>query len=144
MIIGVPKEIKEGEKRVGMIPQGVDALVAHGHRVLVEKWAGIGSGFSDEEYREAGATLVERAKDVWAEAEMMVKVKEPLEPEISFMRPGQILFTYLHLAADRELTLKLMERRIVAIGYETVQTQDGSLPLLRPMSEIAGRASVLA
>ena len=144
MIIGVPKEIKEGEKRVGMIPQGVDALFAHGHHVLVEKGTGIGSGFSDKEYREAGATLVEREKDVWAEAEMVVKVKEPLEPEISLMKPGQILFTYLHLAADRELTLKLMERRIVAIGYETVQTQDGSLPLLRPMSEIAGRASVLA
>jgi len=144
MIIGVPKEIKEGEKRVGMIPQGVDALVAHGHRVLVEKGAGIGSGFSDEEYQEAGAILVEWAKDVWMEAEMMVKVKEPLEPEFSFMRPGQILFTYLHLAADRELTLKLMERRIVGIGYETVQARDGSLPLLRPMSEIAGRASVLA
>jgi len=144
MIIGVPKEIKEGEKRVGMIPQGVDALVAHGHRVLVEKGAGIGSGFSDREYREAGATLVVPEKDVWAEAEMVVKVKEPLEAEISLMRPGQILFTYLHLAADRELTLKLMECRIVGIGYETVQTQDGSLPLLRPMSEIAGRASVLA
>ncbi|MGZ3524002.1 MAG: alanine dehydrogenase [Thermodesulfobacteriota bacterium] len=144
MIIGVPKEIKEGEKRVGMIPQGVDALVVHGHRVLVEKTAGIGSGFSDKEYREAGATLIDREKDVWAGAEMVVKVKEPLEPEISLMRPGQILFTYLHLAADRELTLKLMDRRIIAIGYETVQTQDGSLPLLRPMSEIAGRASVLA
>ncbi len=144
MIIGVPKEIKEGEKRVGMIPQGVDALVAHGHRVLVEDGAGIGSGFSDKEYRGAGATLVGREKDVWAEAEMVVKVKEPLEPEISLLRPGQILFTYLHLAADRELTLKLMERRIIGIGYETVQTQDGSLPLLRPMSEIAGRASVLA
>jgi len=144
MIIGVLKEIKEGEKRVGMIPQGVDALVAHGHRVLVEKGAGEGSGFSDEEYQEAGAILVEWAKDVWMEAEMVVKVKEPLEPEIPLMRPGQILFTYLHLAADRGLTLKLMERRIVAIGYETVQAQDGSLPLLRPMSEIAGRASVLA
>jgi alanine dehydrogenase len=144
MIIGVPKEIKEGEKRVGMIPQGVDALVAHGHRVLVEKGAGIGSGFSDKEYRAAGATLVEQEKDVWAEAEMVVKVKEPLEVEIPLTRPGQILFTYLHLAADRELTLKLMERRIVGIGYETVQAQDGSLPLLRPMSEIAGRASVLA
>ncbi len=144
MIIGVPKEIKEGEKRVGMIPQGVDALVAHGHRVIVEKGAGIGSGFSDQEYQKAGATLFEKPKDIWSEAEIIVKVKEPLEPEISFMRPGQILFTYLHLAADRELTSKLMERRIVAIGYETVQTQDRSLPLLRPMSEIAGRASVLA
>jgi alanine dehydrogenase len=144
MIIGVPKEIKEDEKRVGMTPQGVDALVAHGHRVLVERTAGEGSGFSDQEYRKAGAILIERAKDVWGEAEIVVKVKEPLESEFPLMRPGQILFTYLHLAANRELTLKLMERRIVGIGYETVQEQDGSLPLLRPMSEIAGRASVLA
>jgi alanine dehydrogenase len=143
MIIGVPKEIKDGEKRVGMTPQGVDALVAHGHRVLVERKAGEGSGFSDQEYRKAGATLVE-AKDVWDEADIVVKVKEPLEPEFPLVRPGQVLFTYLHLAADRKLTLKLMERRIVGIGYETVQGQDGSLPLLRPMSEIAGRASVLA
>jgi alanine dehydrogenase len=144
MIIGVPKEIKEGEKRVGMTPQGVDALVSHHHRVLVEKSAGMGSGFSDHEYGKTGAILVDKAKDIWNEAEMVVKVKEPLEPEFSLMRPGQVLFTYLHLAANRELTLKLMERRIVGIGYETVQGQDGSLPLLRPMSEIAGRASVLA
>jgi alanine dehydrogenase len=144
MIIGVPKEIKEGEKRVGMTPQGVDALVSHHHRVLVEKSAGMGSGFSDLEYGKTGAILVDKAKDIWNEAEMVVKVKEPLEPEFSLMRPGQVLFTYLHLAASRELTLKLMERRIVGIGYETVQGQDGSLPLLRPMSEIAGRASVLA
>jgi alanine dehydrogenase len=144
MIIGVPKEIKEGEKRVGMTPQGVDALIAHGHRVLVEPSAGEGSGFSDQEYRKAGATLVEGAKHIWGEAEAVVKVKEPLEIEFPLMRPGQVLFTYLHLAANRELTLKLMERRIVGIGYETVQGEDGSLPLLRPMSEIAGRASVLA
>ena len=144
MNIGVPKEIKEVEKRVGMTPQGVDALVAHGHRVLVERSAGEGSGFSDQEYRGAGATLVERAEDVWEGADMVVKVKEPLEPEFPLMRRGQVLFTYLHLAANQELTLKLMERNIVGIGYETVQEQDGSLPLLRPMSEIAGRASVLA
>jgi alanine dehydrogenase len=144
MIIGVPKEIKEGEKRVGMTPQGVDALVAHGHRVLVERRAGEGSGFSDQEYRKAGATLAEKPEDVWNEGEIVVKVKEPLEPEFPLMRRNQILFTYLHLAANRELTLKLMDRRIVGIGYETVQGQDGSLPLLRPMSEIAGRASVLA
>ena len=144
MIIGVPKEIKEVEKRVGMTPQGVDTLVAHGHRVLVEKSAGEGSGFSDQEYRKAGATLVERADDVWGGGDMVVKVKEPLEPEFPLMKRGQVLFTYFHLAANRELTLKLMERRIVAIGYETVQERDGSLPLLRPMSEIAGRASVLA
>jgi alanine dehydrogenase len=112
--------------------------------VLVERKAGEGSGFSDEEYRKTGAILVERPQDVWGEADIVVKVKEPLEPEFPLMRRGQVLFTYLHLAADRDLTLKLMERRIVGIGYETVQGQDGSLPLLRPMSEIAGRASVLA
>ena len=144
MIIGVPKEIKAGERRVSMTPQGVDALVAHHHRVLVEKGAGEGSGFSDKEYLKAGATLVDKKKEVWAEAEMVVKVKEPLEPEFTLMKPGQVLFTYLHLAADRELTLRLVERRIIGIGYETVQERDGSLPLLRPMSEIAGRSSILA
>jgi alanine dehydrogenase len=144
MIIGVPKEIKAGERRVSMTPQGVDALVAHHHRVLVEKGAGEGSGFSDREYLKAGAILVDKKKEVWAEAEMVVKVKEPLQPEFTLMKPGQVLFTYLHLAADRDLTLKLVERRIVGIGYETVQERDGSLPLLRPMSEIAGRSSVFA
>jgi alanine dehydrogenase len=144
MIIGVPKEIKEGEKRVGMTPQGVDALVSHHHRVLVEKNAGVGSSFSDHEYGKAGAILVDKAEDIWNEAELVVKVKEPLESEFPLVRPNQILFTYLHLAANRDLTLKLMDRQVVAIGYETVQGQDGSLPLLRPMSEIAGRASVLA
>jgi alanine dehydrogenase len=101
MVIGVPKEMKDGEKRVGMTPQGVDALVAHGHRVLVEAGAGEGSGFSDQEYGKAGATLVRKAKDLWSEAGIVVKVKEPLEPEFPLMRPGQVLFTYLHLAADR-------------------------------------------
>lgn len=144
MIIGVPKEIKIGEKRVAMTPQGVDALVSHHHRVLIEKGAGEGSGLSEEEYKGAGGIILEKREDLWNEAEMIVKVKEPLEPEIGLMRPGQILFTFLHLAADRELTLKLIERRIIAIGYETVQGRDGSLPLLRPMSEIAGRASILA
>ena len=144
MIIGVPKEIKASERRVSMTPQGVDALVAHHHRVLVEKGAGEGSGFSDKEYLKAGATWVDTKEEVWAEAEMVVKVKEPLEPEFTLMKPGQVLFTYLHLAADRDLTLKLLERRVVGIGYETVQEKDGSLPLLRPMSEIAGRASILA
>lgn len=144
MIIGVPKEIKNGEKRVAVTPQGVDALVAHHHRVLVVKGAGSGSGFSDREYEKAGAKVVEGKEDIWNEAHMVVKVKEPLEPEFPLMRPGQIIFTYLHLAADRELTHRLMESRIVGIGYETIQERDGSLPLLRPMSEIAGRASVLA
>jgi len=144
MIIGVPKEIKEGEKRVAMTPQGVDALVSHHHRVLVEKRAGEGSGFSDHEYQKAGATLTERAGDVWNESDLVVKVKEPLGPEFSWMRPGQVLFTYLHLAADKNLMERLIERRIVGLGYETVQELSGTLPLLRPMSEIAGRASILA
>ncbi len=144
MIIGVPKEIKAGERRVAVTPQGVDALSAHHHRVLVEKGAGEGSGFSDKEYLRAGAMLMDRREELWAEAEMVVKVKEPLDPEFALMKPDQVLFTYLHLAADRELTLQLMDRRIIAIGYETVQEQDGTLPLLRPMSEIAGRSSVLS
>ncbi len=144
MIIGVPKEIKSGERRVAMTPQGVDALISHHHRVLVEKGAGTGSGFSDHEYQKAGATLTDGAKAVWDEADLIVKVKEPLDPEFLWMKSGQIIFTYLHLAADRELTEKLLERRIVGIGYETVQEREGSLPLLRPMSEIAGRASILA
>jgi alanine dehydrogenase len=144
MIIGVPKEIKTAEKRVAVTPQGVDALVSHHHRVLVEKGAGQGSGFSDQEYEGAGADLVEKAKDVWNESDLLIKVKEPLEPEFSFMKPGQVLFTYLHLAADQKLTERLLERRIVGIAYETVQEANGTLPLLRPMSEIAGRASILA
>ena len=144
MIIGVPKEIKVGERRVAVTPQGVDALVAHHHRILIEKDAGEGSGFSDQEYEKAGATLVARSEDIWGEADMIVKVKEPLDPEFSLMKRNQVLFTYLHLAADRELTVKLMKQRIIGIGYETVQERDGSLPLLRPMSEIAGRASVFA
>lgn len=144
MIIGVPKEIKEGEKRVAMTPQGVDALVSHHHRVLVEKGAGKGSGFSDTEYERAGAILIESAGEIWNEADMVVKVKEPQEEEFLFLRPGKILFTYLHLAASEVLTRRLLESRIIGMGYETVQEQDGSLPLLRPMSEIAGRASILA
>lgn len=144
MIIGVPKEIKAGEKRVAMTPQGVDALVSHHHRVLVEKGAGAGSGFSDTEYERAGAILIESAGEIWNEADMVVKVKEPQEQEFPFLRPGKILFTYLHLAASEVLTRRLLESRIIGMGYETVQEQDGSLPLLRPMSEIAGRASILA
>lgn len=142
MIIGVPKEIKTAEKRVAVTPQGIDALVSHGHKVLVEKGAGQGSGITDQEYKRAGATVVAQAEEVWGRAELVLKVKEPLGPEFSMMRRGQVLFTYLHLAADRTLTEKLLKRRIVGIGYETVQEADGSLPLLRPMSEIAGRASI--
>ncbi len=144
MVIGVPKEVKTGEKRVAMTPQGVDALVSHRHRVLIEKGAGEGSGFSDKEYEKAGAEILDNVEELWGEAEMVVKVKEPLESEYRFLRPGQVLFTYLHLAANPSLTNKLLESRIIGIGYETVQEKNGSLPLLRPMSEIAGRASVLA
>ena len=144
MIIGVPKEIKAGEKRVAMTPQGVDALVSHHHRVLVEKGAGAGSGFSDTEYERAGAILIESAGEIWNEADMVVKVKEPQEEEFLFLRPGKVLFTYLHLAASEVLTRRLLESCIIGMGYETVQEQDGSLPLLRPMSEIAGRASIFA
>ncbi len=144
MIIGIPKEIKTSEKRVAMTPQGVDALVAHHHRVLVEKGAGEGSGFSDLEFERSGATLIESPEKIWNEADMVVKVKEPQEREFPYLRPGRILFTYLHLAADEGLTRRLLESRIIGIGYETVQERDGSLPLLRPMSEIAGRASILA
>ncbi len=142
MRIGVPCEIKPAERRTGMTPAGVRALVHHGHRVFVEAGAGAGSGFPDEAYAAAGATILDEADDMWAEAEMVVKVKEPIEPEFDRMKPGQILFTYLHLAADRELTRKLLERKVTGVAYETVQRNDGSLPLLAPMSEVAGRLSV--
>ncbi len=142
MQIGVPKEIKSAEKRVAATPAGVRALVAHGHKVFVEKDAGLGSGFRNEEYARAGAIILENAQDVWAEAEMIMKVKEPIGPELEWMRPGQVIFTYLHLAANRELTEKLLKKKVVGIAYETVQLEDGSLPLLSPMSEVAGRLSV--
>jgi alanine dehydrogenase len=142
MKIGVPKEIKPAERRVAATPINAKALLDHGHRVLVEKGAGIGSGFPDELYVQAGATITANAHDVWGEAEMILKVKEPIGAEFDHMRPGQILFTYLHLAADRELTDKLLARRIIGIGYETVQLPDGTLPLLAPMSEVAGALSV--
>ncbi len=142
MQIGVPKEIKSAEKRVAATPAGVRAFVAHGHKVFVEKGAGLGSGFRDDEYKRAGAVILENARDIWTEAEMIIKVKEPIGPELEWMRPGQIIFTYLHLAANRELTEKLLEKKVVGIAYETVQLKDGSLPLLSPMSEVAGRLSV--
>ncbi|MBW1729489.1 MAG: alanine dehydrogenase [Deltaproteobacteria bacterium] len=142
MNIGVPKEIKSAENRVAATPAGVKAFIDHGHRVFVEKGAGIGSGFRDEEYVKAGARILENPEDIWGEADMIIKVKEPIGPEFDRMRPGQILFTYLHLAADRELTQKLLECKIVGVAYETVQLDDGSLPLLSPMSEVAGRLSI--
>ncbi len=142
MEIGVPKEIKNMEKRVALTPAGVEAFIAKGHTVYIEKEAGIGSGLSDKAFERAGAVILPDADSVWYEAEMIVKVKEPLGHEFEIMRPGQILFTYLHLAADRELTLKLLEKKVVGIAYETIQREDGSLPLLAPMSEVAGRLAV--
>jgi len=142
MKIGIPKEIKPAEKRVAATPAGVKALTGHGHQVFVESTAGIGSGFEDEAYVRAGAKLLKKAEAVWERADMILKVKEPIGPEFDFMKPGQVLFTYLHLAAGRELTEKILAKKIVGIGYETVQLQDGSLPLLAPMSEVAGALSV--
>jgi alanine dehydrogenase len=141
LLIGVPKEIKTREYRVGMTPAGVRALVARGHKMLVEIGAGEGSGIDDEKYQRAGATMVKSAADVWG-AEMVVKVKEPLPSEFAFFREGLILYTYLHLAAELELTKTLVQKKVTAIAYETIQLEDGSLPLLRPMSEVAGRMAV--
>lgn len=140
MIIGVPKEIKDHETRVGLVPSGVQALVEHGHQVLIERGAGAGSSISDEEYRAAGARLVSAA-EAWG-ADLVVKVKEPQPSEYGYFRPGLILFTYLHLAPLPELTAKLIEARVNAVAYETIREPDGSLPLLTPMSEVAGRMSV--
>ncbi|MGE5674652.1 MAG: alanine dehydrogenase [Mycobacterium leprae] len=142
MIIGLPKEIKANENRVGMTPAFVSAMVKSGHQVFVEKEAGKGSGFDDSDYVAAGATILPTAAEVWNKAEMIVKVKEPLAAEYGFFREGQILFTYFHLAPEPELTHALMEKKVIAVAYETVQPADGSLPLLTPMSEVAGRMSV--
>jgi alanine dehydrogenase len=141
VIIGVPKEIKTGELRVALTPAGVHTLVDRGHRVLIEPAAGAGSGFRDDEYTQLGA-LLRPAEAVWAEADLVLKVKEPIASEYPRLRADQILFTYLHLAAVPELTRVLQQSRTVAIAYETVQRADGSLPLLTPMSEVAGRLSV--
>jgi alanine dehydrogenase len=142
MIIGVPGEIKSQENRVALTPAGADALVRLGHRVLVEHNAGKGAGFSDDDYVSAGAEIIPTAEDVWNNSEMIVKVKEPLPSEYKYFRPGLVLFTYLHLAPEPELTRALMESKMIAIAYETVQKDDRSLPLLTPMSEIAGRMAV--
>jgi alanine dehydrogenase len=141
VIIGVPKEIKTGEQRVALTPAGVHTLVDHGHRVLIEPGAGMGSGFRDDDYTQLGAAL-RPVEAVWAEAEMVLKVKEPIKAEYPRLRANQILFTYLHLAAVPELTRALQKAQTIAIAYETVQRADGSLPLLTPMSEVAGRLSV--
>ncbi len=141
MIIGVTKEIKADEYRVGITPAGVKALTDHGHKVLVESGAGLGSRIGDDEFAKAGASMLPVA-DVWAKAEMIMKVKEPLPSEYKYFRPGLLLFTYLHLAADKELTDALLKSGVVGLAYETVQPQDRSLPLLAPMSEVAGRMAV--
>lgn len=142
MIIGVPKEIKNNENRVGLTPGGVSVLTGKGHKVIVEKSAGLGSNFEDSEYQAAGAELAERNLEVYQKADLIVKVKEPLEVEYDLLRPGQALFTYLHLAPNRPLTQALLKNRITGIAYETVELPNGSLPLLAPMSEVAGRMSV--
>lgn len=140
MLIGLPKEIKDNENRVGLTPGAVKALTRRGHRVLVQRGAGEGSALGDAEYVTAGGVLVDSADEAWA-AEMVVKVKEPVHSEYHFLREGQILFTYLHLAADRPLTEAMLASGVTGIAYETVQTDDGKLPLLMPMSEVAGRMS---
>jgi len=142
MKIGLPKEIKDNEYRVGLTPAGVRALADAGHEVFIERGAGEGSGFSDQQYIQAGGRILESADDVWAEGEMIVKVKEPIEPEYKRMREGQLLFTYLHLAPEIELTRQLMERKVTGIAYETITDKQGNLPLLKPMSEVAGRMAV--
>ena len=142
MHIGVPKEIKNNERRVAMTPAAVDALVRRGHDVVVQSGAGEGSAFSDDAYKLAGARVVDSAAEAWATAELVVKVKEPIAAEYGFLREDLTLFTYLHLAADRPLTDALLESGTTAIAYETVQTPDGALPLLAPMSEVAGRLSI--
>ena len=142
MIIGVPKEIKDNENRIAAIPATVQALVARGHTVLIQKSAGAGSGITDASYVSAGAKIAPSARQVFKTADLILKVKEPLAAEYGLLRPNQILFTYLHLAADQALTEALLERRVIGVAYETIEKADGSLPLLEPMSEVAGRMAV--
>ena len=142
MKIGCVKEIKNNEFRVGLTPDNVKAYVAAGHHVYMEKGAGVGSGFSDDEYMHAGASLIDNAADVWHLVDMMVKVKEPLECEYPLFHDGLILYTYLHLAADKEQTDALLAGKVKAVAYETIQESDRSLPCLAPMSQIAGRLSI--
>ena len=142
MIIGVPKEVKDHEARVGLVPSGAISLVEAGHTVLVQSGAGLGSSLTDQEYIEAGAKIVPSAAETWAKSDLVIKVKEPQPSEYNYLRPGLLLFTYLHLAPLPELTNKLVEARVNAVAYETIREADNSLPLLTPMSEVAGRMSV--
>ena len=143
-VVGVPKEVKDQERRVSIQPDGVTELVHHGHEVVVQEGAGVGAGFDDEEYASCGARLVGSAEEVFEVADLIIKVKEPILEEYDLFREGQELFTYLHLAADKQLTEFLMERKINSMAYETVELPDGSLPLLTPMSEVAGRMAIQA
>jgi alanine dehydrogenase len=142
MIVGLPKEVKDNENRVGLVPAGVKALTDSGHKVLVERAAGEGSGVTDDEYVAAGGQIIDTADEVWASSDMIVKVKEPIPMEYPRMRPGLVLFTYLHLAPARELTRALLDRGVTGIAYETITNDQGHLPLLTPMSEVAGRMSI--
>ncbi|MBD3183628.1 alanine dehydrogenase [Candidatus Poribacteria bacterium] len=142
MIVGVPKEVKDAEYRVAMLPVGVETLKLFGHKILIQQEAGIGSGISDQEYIDAGAMIVETAKEIYNSADMIVKVKEPLPQEYELIRKGLIVFTYFHFAANEELTHEMVKRKPVCIAYETIQESDGSLPLLTPMSEVAGRMAI--
>ena len=142
MILGIPKEIKSEENRVCMTPAGVEVMVKNGHQVLVEKNAGAGSGFTDDAYTRSGAKIVDTPQQIYATAEMVMHVKEPLPPEYDLIREGQIIFTYLHLAADEPQTRALIKSKAVCIAYETIQKDDGTLPLLTPMSEVAGRMAI--
>src|SRR3989344_4880941 len=142
MTVGTVKEIKIGENRVGLTPSGVHALTREKHEVLVQRGSGVGSGFSDEDYKKAGAKIVSEAKAVYKQSDMVVKVKEPQLTEFSYLRKDLILFTYFHLAAERRLTDELLKRKVTAVAYETVELEDGTLPLLTPMSEVAGRMAV--
>src|SRR5262249_38728189 len=139
MIVGVPKEVKDHEARVGLLPSGARALVEAGHKVLAQTGAGLGSSLTDDEYRKAGAEIVPAAADLWSKSDLVVKVKEPQPSEYPYLRPGLVLFTYLHLAPLPELTDKLLETKVDGVAYETIRESDGSLPLLTPMSEVAGR-----
>ena len=142
MNIGVPKEIKTNENRVALVPAGAEALGAQGHRVFMERGAGEGSGFEDQAYAAASATILPSADEVWQKAELIMKVKEPIESEWPRMRRGQVMYTYFHFAADERLTRAVINSGAVAVAYETVQLPSGELPLLTPMSEVAGRMAV--
>jgi alanine dehydrogenase len=142
MVVGIPKEIKQDEYRVAIVPAGVEALVKRGHKVLIEKRAGLGSGIVDEEYKKAGADIVNSHRKIFDKAELILKVKEPLPKEYGLLKKGQVIFTYFHFAADKKLTFEMLNRKIVGIAYETIQRDDGKLPLLTPMSEVAGRMSI--